>query len=197
MEQVARAFGFVSLLSVIRRRNSADKVALALHHNKESTMDNSDGMTGAPTTPEESVRRVKEAAGTVVERGKQAASDAASRGIEKASTVADSTASALRRAADDVEGDNRLIGNALRKGAESIERAAQSFQGGDLSRTVEDLNGFARRQLPCFLAPAWRWALPWRALARRRSSSRAPRPIRLKRHCRGSKLCKPNVRSRS
>jgi hypothetical protein len=94
---------------------------------------------------------VKDAASTVVERGKQAASDAANRGIERANTVAHSTASALRRAADDVEGDNRLIGNALRKGAESIERAAQSFQGGDISRTVEDLNGFARRQPALFL----------------------------------------------
>jgi hypothetical protein len=144
------------MLSVRERWNSAHELAFALHHNKESTMENSDG-TGA-STPADTARRVKDAAGTVkeaaigvVERGKQAATDAASKGAERASNMADSTASALRRAAEDVEGDNRLIGTALRKSAESIERAAQSFQGGDISRAMDDLNGFARRQPALFL----------------------------------------------
>jgi hypothetical protein len=140
-----------SMHSVRLRRNSAHQIAFALHHNKESTMDNSDGMAGASSSPDESLRRVKDAAGTVVERGKQAAADAASKGAERASSMADSTASALRRAAEDVEGDNRLIGTALRKSADSIERAAQSFQGGDISRAMDDLNGFARRQPALFL----------------------------------------------
>lgn len=111
-------------------------------------MDNSDGLTGQTA---DATRRVKDAATTVVERGKEAANDAVTKGAERASNIADSTASALRRAADDVEGDNRMIGVALRKSAESIERAAQSFQGGDLSRAVDDLNGFARRQPALFL----------------------------------------------
>lgn len=113
-------------------------------------MDN-DGMTGVSSTPDDAARRMKEAAGTVIERGKQAASDAATKGAERVSSSAETTASALRRAAADVEDDNRMIGTALRKGAESIERAAQSLQGGDLSRVVDDLNGFARRQPALFL----------------------------------------------
>jgi hypothetical protein len=145
--------------SVRKRWNSEHKVAFALHHNKESTMDNSDGMSGPSSTPaEDTARRVKDAAGTVkdaargaLEGGKQIAGDAAAKGAERATSTAESTASALRRAAEDVEGDNRLIGTALRKSAESIERAAQSLQGGDISRAVDDLNGFARRQPALFL----------------------------------------------
>jgi hypothetical protein len=114
-------------------------------------MDNSDGMSSAQSSPDESLRRVKDATGQVVERGKQAAADAVSKGAERVSTMADTTASALRRAAEDVEGENRLISKALRKSADSIERAVQSFEGGDLSRAVDDLNGFARRQPALFL----------------------------------------------
>jgi hypothetical protein len=114
-------------------------------------MDNPDGMTGAPSTPADSVRRVKEAASTVVERGKEMADDAATKGAERATSAAESTISALRRAADDVEGDNRLIGTALRKSADGIERAAESLNGGDYSRVIDDLNGFARRQPALFL----------------------------------------------
>jgi hypothetical protein len=121
-------------------------------------MENSDGMSGAPPAPADTARRVKDAAATVkdaartgLERGKQIASDAAVEGAQRAASAADATSSALRRAADDVEGDNRLIGTALRKGADTIERAAQALQGGDISRVVDDLNGFARRQPALFL----------------------------------------------
>lgn len=121
-------------------------------------MDNSNGATGAPQSPDDNPRRVqdaaasiKESAAGVLDSGKRMAADAAHKGIERATSVADSTATALRRAADDVEGDNRMIGVALRKSAESIERAAQSFQGGDVSRALDDLNGFARRQPALFL----------------------------------------------
>jgi hypothetical protein len=127
------------------------QVRVGNHHNKESTMENSDGMTEASANAADATQRVKDAAGTVIDRGKQVAGDAVAKGAEKASNAADTTASALRRAADDVEGDNRLIGAALRKSAESIERAAQSLQGGDISKAVEDLNGFARRQPALFL----------------------------------------------
>lgn len=120
-------------------------------------MDNSDGIGGANASGDASQRvkdaaqSVKDTAGTVLERGKQLAGDAAQKGAERANSAAQSTSSALRRAADDVEGDNRMIGSALRKGAETIERAAQSLQGGDISRLVDDLNGFARRQPALFL----------------------------------------------
>jgi hypothetical protein len=111
----------------------------------------SDGMSGASSPAADAKDRVKDAASTLADRGKEIASDAARKGAERASTTAENTASALRRAADDVEPDNRMIGTALRKSAESLEKAAQSFQGGDLSRAVEDLNGFARRQPALFL----------------------------------------------
>lgn len=121
-------------------------------------MDNSDGMGGASPSQDDTVRRVKDAAmsvketaGGVVERGKQAATDAANKGLERATTVAGSTASALRRAAEDVDGDNRLVGKALRKSADSIERAARAFEGGDISTALGDVNDFARRQPAIFL----------------------------------------------
>ncbi len=120
-------------------------------------MDNSGGI-GVASTPESTKERVKDAAATLkgvassaVDRGKHLAGEAAEKGVDRATSIADSTSSALRRAADDVEGDNRMVGSALRKGAETIERAAQSLQGGDISRVVDDLNGFARRQPALFL----------------------------------------------
>jgi hypothetical protein len=114
-------------------------------------MDNPDGADGAQARLSDSVRRVKDAAETVLERGKEKTGEAIAQGAERAGAAADTTAAALKRAAADIEGDNQLIGSALRKGAEAIERAAQSIQGGDLSRTVADLNGFARRQPALFL----------------------------------------------
>ena len=120
-------------------------------------MDNSDGI-GGESTPGDTSQRVKDAAKTVkdtaataLERGKQLLGDAATKGADRATSSAEATSSALRRAAADIEGDNRMIGTALRKGADTIERAAQSLQGGDLSRVVDDLNGFARRQPALFL----------------------------------------------
>jgi hypothetical protein len=112
-------------------------------------MDNTNGFAGESAA--DPTQRVKDAASTVVERGKDVANEALAKGSERASSFADTTASALRRVADDVEGDNRMIGTALRKSADTIERAAKSLEGGDLSRTVEDLNGFARRQPALFL----------------------------------------------
>lgn len=120
-------------------------------------MENSDGMSGASAAGDTTQRlkdaaaSVKDAASSALDQGKHMAGEAAQKGAERAVTAADSTSSALRRAADDVEGDNQMIGAALRKGAETIERAAQSLRGGDISRLVEDLNGFARRQPALFL----------------------------------------------
>jgi hypothetical protein len=114
-------------------------------------MDNSNGMTGASSAPADAARRIKDSTETVIDRGKQAASDAATEGATRIADSAQGAVSALRRAAADVEGDNRMIGAALRKGADSIERATQSFEGGDFSRAIEDLNGFARRQPALFL----------------------------------------------
>jgi hypothetical protein len=106
---------------------------------------------GADTTPADAARRIKDSASTVIERGKEAAATTVEKGAEQARSSAESAAHALRRAADDVEGDNRWIGSALRKSAEGVERAARSLEGGDISRTLDDLNGFARRNPALFL----------------------------------------------
>lgn len=113
-------------------------------------METSNG-PGADATPADSARRIKDSASTVLERGKEAAAATVEKGAEQARSTADSAASALRRAADDVESDNRWIGSALRKSAEGIERASRSLDGGDLSRALDDLNGFARRNPALFL----------------------------------------------
>lgn len=111
--------------------------------------------TGADATPADAARRIKDSASTVIERGKEAAASTVEQGAERMKTSADSAASALRRAADDVEGDNRWIGAALRKSADGIERAAMSLDGGDLTRTLDDLNGFARRNPALFLGASF------------------------------------------
>ncbi|MGD9966506.1 MAG: hypothetical protein AB7T59_08305 [Hyphomonadaceae bacterium] len=114
-------------------------------------MDNSNGMTGADTTPADSARRIKDSASTVIERGKEAAASTVEEGAQRVKTSADGAASALRRAAEECENENRWIGAALRKSADGIERATRSLDGGDVSRALDDLNGFARRNPALFL----------------------------------------------
>ena len=115
-------------------------------------MDTSNGAqdtTGAPSA--EPTERVKESARSVVETTKHAAQDKLNEGAERVSDSARAAASSLRRAADDVQGDHAWIGSALRKSADGIEGAARSLKGGDVSRALSDLNGFARRQPTLFL----------------------------------------------
>lgn len=114
-------------------------------------MDTPQGTPGASETPADSARRIKDSASNLIDRGKEAAAETVEKGAERAKSSADSAAYALRRAADDVEGDNRWIGTALRKSADGLERAAHSLDGGDLSRALDDLNGFARRNPAIFL----------------------------------------------
>lgn len=114
-------------------------------------MDTPQGTPGAAETPADSARRIKDSASSLMERGKDAAIETAEKGVERAKSSADGAADALRRAAEDVEGDNRWIGAALRKSADGIERAAHSIDGGDLTRALDDLNGFARRNPAIFL----------------------------------------------
>jgi hypothetical protein len=141
--------------SVSRGRNTAGSVAFIGHQNKEMTMDDSTGAPGANTTPADSARRIKDAAATVIERGREAAmakvQEKVHEGAERARSSAQSTTSALRRAADDVEVDNALIGTGLRKAADLLEQATGHINGGDLSRTLDGLNTFARRQPALFL----------------------------------------------
>jgi len=114
-------------------------------------MDNSNGTPGASPTPADSARRLKETATTVVDRTKQAAVDKAQEGVQHLASGVQTATSALRRAADDINLDNSLIGAALRKSADSIDQATRAFSDGDISRVVDDVNGFARRQPAIFL----------------------------------------------
>ena len=114
-------------------------------------MDNPNGTPGASTTPADSARRLKDSASTVIDRTKQVAVDKAQEGVQQLASGVQSATSALRRVADDVEGDNGIIGAALRKSADSIDQATRAFSEGDLTRVVDDVNGFARRQPAVFL----------------------------------------------
>lgn len=114
-------------------------------------METPNGTPGASTTPADSARRLKESATTVIDRTKQAAVGKAQEGVQQLGSTIQSATSALRRAAGDVETDNSLLGAALRKSADTIEQATRSFSDGDISRVVDDVNGFARRQPAIFL----------------------------------------------
>jgi hypothetical protein len=126
-------------------------------------MDNSTGAPGADTTPADSARRIKDSASTLLERGKEAASQRVRQGRDTVAQSAQTATSALRRAADDVGGESPLIGNVLRKSAETIEKTTSALASGDLSNTLSDLNAFARRQPVLFLGAS---ALIGFALAR-------------------------------
>lgn len=114
-------------------------------------MDNTTGVPGADSTPADSARRIKDSASSVIEHGKQAAMQKANEGAERVAEGAQSTASALRRAAGDVEPENAWVGKVLRKSADSIESATRSLAGGDVSRGIHDINAFARRNPALFL----------------------------------------------
>lgn len=117
-------------------------------------MANSDGqraVDSARDTVSDSARRIKESATDLADRGTAAATEALEHGADRAASSADQIASTLRRAADDVEGENRWIGAALRKSADGLEQATRSLSGGDVSRVLDDLNGFARRNPAVFL----------------------------------------------
>lgn len=114
-------------------------------------METPNGTPGASTTPADTARRVKDTAADVIGRTKQAALTKANEGVQQISSAANSATSALRRAADDVAGDNDLIGSLLRSSADTIERTTRSLSDGDISRLVDDVNGFARRQPAVFL----------------------------------------------
>jgi hypothetical protein len=114
-------------------------------------MEDSNGTPGAQPTPADAARRIRDSADTVIERGKEAAQSTVERGVERAAGSAESAASALRRAADELQDDNAWIGAGLRKAAQGLERASDSLSGGNFGRALDDLNGFARRQPALFL----------------------------------------------
>lgn len=114
-------------------------------------MENSNGAPGETTTPADAARRLKDTAATLVERGKEAADEQIEQGARRAAGSAHGVAAALRRVADEVEGEQGWIGSALRKSADGVDKATNSLGDGDVSRAMESLNGFARQQPAIFL----------------------------------------------
>lgn len=131
--------------------NARRKAAFIGYHKKEMTMDNSNGATGATTTPADTARRIKEAAGQAIDRGRQAAMSKVQEGADRVRTTAYTTSEALRRAAVDVEQDNSLVGSGLRRVADLLESTTERLGTGDLNQIVDQLNGFARRQPALFI----------------------------------------------
>lgn len=118
-------------------------------------MDTSDGLTGASGTPDNAARRIKDAAGSVLEHTKQAAAQQAERGKENVASSVQTAASSLRRAADETESENALIGKTLRSFADGLDKASSTIQGGDINRTLQDVNAFARREPALFLGASF------------------------------------------
>lgn len=115
-------------------------------------METSNGAPGAQQgAPDDNARRVKDSVRSVVDQTREAANRKLDEGKHRVCDTMNSSASTLRRAADDVTQDNRWLGAALRKSAEGLESAARSIEGADLGSVVGDLNNFARRQPAVFL----------------------------------------------
>jgi len=114
-------------------------------------MDNSNGAPGATSTPADSARRIKEAATQVIDRGRQAAMSKVHEGAERARSSAQNTCNALRRAADDIEQDTPLLGSGLRRAADWLEQTTGQLGQGEISRVVDGLNSFARRNPALFI----------------------------------------------
>jgi hypothetical protein len=152
---VAGARKFSQVLSARSSPGTAQRTLRCSNFNKENTMDNSNGTPGVNTTPDDVARRVKDSASHAIDKTKEAATQQVEQGAERVAAYSQRTASALRRAADDVEGENTLIGKALRKSADGIEQATRSLSGGDINATVEEVNSFARRQPGLFLGASF------------------------------------------
>lgn len=99
----------------------------------------------------DATRRVKDSATLLADQAKSNAKQALSDGAERAADTSQNVTQSLRRAADDVEGDQKWLGAALRKSADTLEHATQSLKGGDVNQALGELNGFARRQPALFL----------------------------------------------
>jgi hypothetical protein len=109
-----------------------------------------DNTAGTPS-PADSARRIKDAAATAAERAKTIAADRVDAEAQGIHTAGLSTASALRRAADEIGASHGWIGRGLHKSADTIERATQSLSAGDLDRAVHQIGAFARRQPALFI----------------------------------------------
>jgi hypothetical protein len=117
-------------------------------------MDESNRQPGVDT-PADSARRIKESAAGAFDRTKEVAMEKAEQGAERVAGTAQSAATALRRAANDLEAEQPWLGTALRKSADGLDYATRSLNGGDLSHVGSDITGFARRQPALFLGASF------------------------------------------
>ena len=120
------------------------------------------------------VEQAKHAAGHVASDLKEQARDRASTqfesGKEKAVGAMDTVASAIRDTSDKLKGAGPL-GRVAEQAAERIERAADFFEGKQLSDLVREAEGFARREPAIFLGATFALGL----VAGRFLKSSAPR----------------------
>lgn len=112
-------------------------------------MENPNGETGEAAR--DSARRAQSAAQEALHVAKDAAAQRIEREGHKVAESVQTTASSLRRAAEDVDGEHAWIGMALRKGADGLETASRTLSNGDLSQAAGALSDFARRQPAVFL----------------------------------------------
>lgn len=96
-------------------------------------------------------QRIKRSASEAMQRTKTAANEEVRKGAQYVAGSASSAANAIRRVADEMEGDNSWMSSTLRRAADGIESATHNLQTGDISRVMNDVDAFARRQPALFV----------------------------------------------
>jgi hypothetical protein len=109
------------------------------------------GRPDADAAVDDAARRIKDSAQSVAEQASGAVKEKADESVQRVADNAEGVAQSLRRAADDVDGEQSWLATGLRKSADALERATSSLKGGDINRALNDLSGFAHRQPALFL----------------------------------------------
>lgn len=112
-------------------------------------MENPNGPTGE--SARDSVRRAQNSTQEALQAAKDAAKHRIEREGQKVAEGVQSTASSLRRAADESDSEQAWIGAALRRGADGLESVTRTLSSGDLNGAASQLGDFARRQPALFL----------------------------------------------
>jgi hypothetical protein len=121
-----------------------------------------DDRFGDTPSTDESIRRAQGAAQDATREIKDAAKDAASNIKDKAIEAADgvqakaadqarTAATALRDAADGLDGDKAWMQSCFRKTADGLEHLTSALDRGDIRQTLHGVSDFARRQPALFL----------------------------------------------
>ncbi len=102
-------------------------------------------------SPEDTTRRVREAADHAVKDVKNAAMSGVEDARAKAGDMGHTTATSLRNLADQAEENLPWLATALGKSATGLDNVTNSLTRGDMSQVVNELASFARRQPAIFL----------------------------------------------